>query len=464
MDEIRDEFYVALPSNSSTNVFPGNTPSSYRTKLASALMLEGDFECGVKEIFIPRNYFNVVAHNSVYSLTYEKVVETSVEFMEYKIDFPNSNADNTIQFWEELNQNILKIINKGVTFVFDPASSSLKLTIENGFEVVIKKESKFLFMLHLPNEDITITKSSTYRFRSSNQLKNQTFTIINRNPRLIHSNKIPIAPLNAGDEPKSVNELADVLTENVKLLNLEKFIQVSSEENELRLKMAPHVRISFKTTESPYLMKAFNIEEGEYYGDENFVLNAGMPIPVVGFINIKVKEYYTKLEKKRVTENYLLDVGIYDTSQKLFKSIKGVHMSLLPNSKVKMIVPPGTEIKFIKGLADMLGFVNTDYGSGTFVSEYALELDAGVTELYIYSDIISAYHVGDTFAKCLCVIPCMSEQGEQIVRHYQNPLYFPVSQNFIESILIEIKTSSGNNIIFNGGKAYVLLSFRRRRL
>ncbi|KAG8171864.1 hypothetical protein JTE90_013790 [Oedothorax gibbosus] len=97
MDEIREEFYVALPSNSSFNFYPDNTQSSYCTKLASALMLEDNFECGVKEIFIPRNYFNVGEHNNGYLLTSNKDIERP-DFKEYKIDFHYTNTENTVEF------------------------------------------------------------------------------------------------------------------------------------------------------------------------------------------------------------------------------------------------------------------------------------------------------------------------------------------------------------------------------
>ena len=64
-------FYVTLPSNASMQYFPKNTQSSYRTKLASPLILNGEWEVGLAEIFIPRNWFNVGEHNNDYTLTYK---------------------------------------------------------------------------------------------------------------------------------------------------------------------------------------------------------------------------------------------------------------------------------------------------------------------------------------------------------------------------------------------------------
>lgn len=471
MDEVTKQFYIALPSNSSFNFFPNNTQSSYRTKLASPLKLDGDYECGLKEIFLPRNYFNIGDHNNNYSIVQHKEIEIEQQFMKYEVEFEHLSNESNSSLWEKINKNIERVTseNKSVHFVFDEKNTNVKLELKTGFEVFISENSasKMLFMLNLPNKDITITKSTTFSFRPSSLLKKQTFTIINRNPKSIRRNKIPIAPLNVGNEPKNINELAAVLNENINLLKLEKFIQVFSlpEENILRFIMQPNVKIRFKREDSEYFINAFNINDTYiYYDDQDFTLNEGTPIPVGGFINMTIEEYYTIKEIVKVTEDFLIDVGIYNTPQKLFETIKTVQLSQLPNSKVKMIVPSDTEINFGKGLRDMLGFVNINYNSGTYVSEYPLELDGGITELYVYTNIISAYHIGDTFAKCLCVIPCMSEKEDQIFRHYQTPLYFPVSQTFIESIDIDIKTASGNSVIFNGGKVYVLLSFRKRNL
>ena len=48
------DFYVSLPSNSSQPFFPENKPSSYKTKLAREIRLEGQWEVGLTEISYPQ--------------------------------------------------------------------------------------------------------------------------------------------------------------------------------------------------------------------------------------------------------------------------------------------------------------------------------------------------------------------------------------------------------------------------
>ncbi|GBM53639.1 hypothetical protein AVEN_105520-1 [Araneus ventricosus] len=45
---------------------------------------------------------------------------------------------------------------------------------------------------------------------------------------------------------------------------------------------------------------------------------------------------------------------------------------------------------------DLLGFVQRTFVQGEYKSEYSLELCAGITEVYVYCDIVSAYLVRET--------------------------------------------------------------------
>ncbi|GFX86521.1 uncharacterized protein TNCV_3727901 [Trichonephila clavipes] len=111
---------------------------------------------------------------------------------------------------------------------------------------------------------------------------------------------------------------------------------------------------------------------------------------------------------------------------------------------------------------DLLGLKQSTLYGGTHISDYQLELDGGITEIYVYTDIIESHFVGDTIAPLLRIIPVMSTKEDQIVINYQRPLYFPLRQNYIDCIKVELKSSSGDGIIFMSGKSLLVLSFRRR--
>ncbi|GFT43680.1 uncharacterized protein NPIL_125271 [Nephila pilipes] len=95
---------------------------------------------------------------------------------------------------------------------------------------------------------------------------------------------------------------------------------------------------------------------------------------------------------------------------------------------------------------------------GTHISDYQVEIDGGITEIYVYSDIIESHFVGDAIAPLLRIIPVMSTKEDQIVINYQRPLYFPLRKNYNDCIEIELKSSSGD------GKTLLVLSSRRRTI
>src|SRR5687767_10937588 len=65
-----DNFYVVLPSNASTDIFPNNTQSHFRVRLRHPLQLYGSWEVGVAEIHMPLNWFNVDEDNDSLELTW----------------------------------------------------------------------------------------------------------------------------------------------------------------------------------------------------------------------------------------------------------------------------------------------------------------------------------------------------------------------------------------------------------
>ena len=51
-----DEYWLTLPSNSSTDVFPQNTLQNYTTKLSEPLNLTEDYEVALAQIIFPNNF------------------------------------------------------------------------------------------------------------------------------------------------------------------------------------------------------------------------------------------------------------------------------------------------------------------------------------------------------------------------------------------------------------------------
>lgn len=468
-EELKSEFFVTLLSNASANYFPSNTQSSFRTKLSAPLMLNAEYEVAIVETFIPRNWFNIGNHNNAYTLTSITKERIPLEYVEKEIEFETITEENSFDFSERIN-NLIRFqsnYENGVRFV--PQEDNIEILLEKGFEVQFFAGSteKLLYMLHQPKEDVSISSSKVFNFRSTTaDSVIQSFKIINRNPRSITSYLIPILNIKDKAVPPSNAVMFEEMSYNIQALNLENFVEISYDDTraEVEIKIDRQAEIVFNKNKSPILMQKLGIKNDlTVTGVRKFTVNPSPElIPDNETVDLRVKEFHVGIEERRSVQNMFLDIGHYSKADMLFRSFQIIQLMLLPNKKVRLYVPDLHEIEFSKELAAMLGFEETSFISGVYDGKYELELDSGVTEILIYSDLIASHHVGDSFAPLLRVIPCMSEKEEQIVKHFHTPFYFPLRKHFIDTIEIELKTSSGENIIFSGGKTHIVLSFRRR--
>lgn len=471
--EIVDNFFVTLPSNSSIQYFPSNTQSSFRTKLSSPLVLNGEWEVALTELCMPRNWYNINLENSNYSVSFEEEKLITMKEQEYRIQFEYEQEMDVKTFCDKVNESIGKEMgdeSDAVLFGVHENESSVIITVKEGFELHLKPKGarKFLYMLRLPIEDFVITGINTYRYRVSTTVPlTLTFTILKKNLKDVIEHIIPTSSIKDDLPMETTSDLINIFNYNIKLLELESvvsFYYIPS-KHQLTITVADNAEIILSEHACPTLLQKLNLKTTTIIKNSQTFLVDPLKKPTVGEVmQLRLFEYQEKTVHESRIENLSLSIGMYKTPHELFKSFQYINLMQLPDMRVKMMVPVAHEITFSKGLADMLGFKNTVFKSGVHVSEYALELHGGITEIFVYCDLVSSHHCGDAFLPLLRIVPCMGETGEQIVRNYQRPLYFPLRKHFIETIQIELKSSTGNDIIFSGGKSYVVLSFRRRKV
>ncbi|GBN27052.1 hypothetical protein AVEN_9054-1 [Araneus ventricosus] len=105
---------------------------------------------------------------------------------------------------------------------------------------------------------------------------------------------------------------------------------------------------------------------------------------------------------------------MYQNAKDLFKEFKFISLRLSADSRVGLLVPRCTVVAFGEKLKDLLGFSQQTFDHGDYKSEYVLELRAGITEVYVYCDIVSPSLVGDSLASILKIIPVANKHSEQI--------------------------------------------------
>ncbi|KAI8484230.1 hypothetical protein Bbelb_380150 [Branchiostoma belcheri] len=138
-----NSFYVTLPSDGSMDIFPENTVTNYRTKLAHPIELSGEWEVGLVEIQYPHSWLNVREGENtlLYYVVDEKVRGGNREYEIVKI--PIGYYENVLHLVKTLNEaastrypDVFKnhdmfaynSVTKRVTMVLPPMASNATTT------------------------------------------------------------------------------------------------------------------------------------------------------------------------------------------------------------------------------------------------------------------------------------------------------------------------------------------------
>ncbi len=94
-----------------------------------------------------------------------------------------------------------------------------------------------------------------------------------------------------------------------------------------------------------------------------------------------------------------------------------------------------------------------------FKAPRSAELNAGLHSIIVYSNIVEHNFVGDSFAQLLRLVeePNNSNYGEQVVLRYDQPL---LTHSF-DTIQVELKDDTGENIPFEFGRVITKLIFKK---
>lgn len=180
------------------------------------------------------------------------------------------------------------------------------------------------------------------------------------------------------------------------------------------------------------------------------------------------------------TETRKIHHGYYDTVDRL---LKGMTQAMSEEERTNIvfnyndnsrrasctILKENISIGFSPALADMLGFFPVL--STTFVSngeavnvrgEYPADISRGLYNVYVNTDVVVPQLVGDTYASLLQIIPVeVGQRGGLIFNRFHDPDYIPVKLNSFDTIEIHLTTDFGETIVFNLGKTYCKLHFRK---
>lgn len=206
-------------------------------------------------------------------------------------------------------------------------------------------------------------------------------------------------------------------------------------------------------SEIQYSRTWYNVRKDEYW----IYVNPGAGKPY-GVENIP-QGYYSTIESviEQITQ------AISRVSQEATANIQFTYNNI--SARVYIELKNGASVSFANDLAVILGF-ETPFQraiSKSTVSPRAPNINLGMYSLYVYCDLVQSQLVGDTQVPLLRIVPIEGKHGDVITRTYQSPQYLPVSRKNFESIEVDIKDDTGENIPFESGKSVITLHFRLKQ-
>ena len=140
-------FHVTLPSDGSSDTYPGNTTSRFTTKLPERIELDGEYEVGLSEFIYPHTWFNFDNSRGQYWIG---VKNNRNEMLKFSLK--RGYYVDGIAFAIDLNRQVTRAllelhhISAMVRFTFNPSSLKMSITgnAGRGWFVVSHELMKFL--------------------------------------------------------------------------------------------------------------------------------------------------------------------------------------------------------------------------------------------------------------------------------------------------------------------------------
>lgn len=189
---------------------------------------------------------------------------------------------------------------------------------------------------------------------------------------------------------------------------------------------------------------------------------------------------YTSVQELIQTLNSLLEQKDSDVTFGLVSYQRKVHVRLGPTvgsitmsaglqqrlgftrSAFQGAIPPTTNAQDTSSHLD--GDTMEDTRSGRVYSAKRLpDLNAGLSALYVYCDMVQPRPVGDVTVPLLRVAPIKGFPGDTVAVSFQPVHYLSASKTIFDTIEIDIRDDVGRLVPFESGKVVVTLHFRPRR-
>lgn len=130
--------------------------------------------------------------------------------------------------------------------------------------------------------------------------------------------------------------------------------------------------------------------------------------------------------------------------------------------RVNVDIQRGFSVILDEHIAQMLGFSTNVVFHGNTVAKYPPNLQLGMYSLFVYSDIVQPFMVGESKSNLLGIAEVQGEDGQVVTKTFERPMYVPLCKQQMDTVEIDISRDTGEEVQFMQGKVTCTLHFRRR--
>ena len=145
-------FYLTLPSNASSDIFPDNKTTSYRVKLPQAINLSGEWEVGLYSINYPRTWYTLGNNFDTHIYTSDRSGLFSATIIYY--GFYETMPDLV----KSVNKTLAKDVSDNIKLTFNVRTEKVTVHLKNKHQLVVT--NKMSIVLRFGGKETKIVKTT----------------------------------------------------------------------------------------------------------------------------------------------------------------------------------------------------------------------------------------------------------------------------------------------------------------
>lgn len=139
------------------------------------------------------------------------------------------------------------------------------------------------------------------------------------------------------------------------------------------------------------------------------------------------------------------------------ESTKGQHTIVIEDGEIQ---PLSAALDSIDNGSEGGGGGGNVLSKVIYVSSRPPDLNAGLSALYVYCNLVQPRPVGDSMVPLLRTVPNRGYQGDTVAISLQPVHYLPVNQTYFDTVEVNIRDDTGELVPFESGRVIITLHFR----